>query len=188
MKIRGLTLIEILVVIVILVVLVGILFPVISNAKMNGKISASQQSLKSFWMSLELYRNDNDEKVEYGTTAEMGLPPAGRGFGAFLQSYTNDPRFTWDKHRDLVPCGIKVRNETIRGLIYFPNGISDWPRDIQIYKASNVILADKNCNASNVRIDCQYCEKRSIGITVSGQLRIRRNSEHHVYDQRFYQP
>lgn len=188
MKKLGVTLVEILVVIAILAILAALLFPVFAKAKLSAKVSASSQNLKHFWLGLELYRQDNDEQVEFGSLSQMGLPSAGPGYDNFLRSYTGDPKFTWNKHSEYAPCGWSVTgSDMFRGLIYFGNMISDWPKDVLIYKANNVVLADKNCNTSDVKIDCQFCDKRSIGITLGGALRDRRSSERLVIDQRFYQ-
>lgn len=187
MKKKGFSLIEIMVVIAILAVLTAFLFPTFARAKMSAKVSASKLNLKGFWMVLEMYRQDNDEKVDYGSVTDMGLPAPPMGFTRFLESYSKDPLFRWENHRGLSPCGITVGNEPFRGIFYFGYMNFDWPKDVLRYKDKTVILADKNCNTSDIRVDCQLCTKRSIGITLAGHILDRNNSERHFYDQPFYQ-
>ena len=171
----------------ILAVLTAIIMPVFLNAKREAKVASAKMNLKGMWQSLLIYQQDNDEKIEFGTVSDMGLPSPGIGFYNFLRAYARVEKFKWNEHRDLSPCGVTVNGEAIKGILYLGNGISDWPRDVKQFKSETVVLADKNCNAANVRIECQFCDKRSIGISLAGQIRDKRSAERHFYDQLFYQ-
>ena len=187
MKNKGLSLIEILMVIAIIAVTSAIVYPVLAKAKMASKATAVKLNLKGMWTGLQLYREQNGDNVELGSIADMGLPIPPGGITRFWQDYTHDELFTWDKHRGLVPCGITVGSETMRGIFYMGNVLGVWDDDVSKYKDKTVILFDKNCNTSDVKVDCQYCDKRSIAITLGGQILDRRNSEELVFLQRFYQ-
>ncbi len=174
-------------VIVIIAITSAILYPVLAKAKMASKATAVKLNLKGMWLGLQLYREQYGETVEFGSIADMGLPIPPGGITRFWQDYTHDERFIWDNHKDLVPCGITVGSESMRGIFYMGNVLGVWEQDVEKYKDKTVILFDKNCNTSDVKIDCQYCDKRSIAITLGGQILDKRNSERLVFTQDFYQ-
>ena len=173
-------------VIVIIAITSAILYPVLAKAKMASKATAVKLNLKGMWLGLQLYREQYGETVEFGSIADMGLPIPPGGITRFWQDYTHDERFIWDNHRDLVPCGITVGNESMRGIFHMGNVVGFWDEEVEKYKDKMVILFDKNCNTGDVKIDCQYCDKRSIAITLGGQILDKRNSEWLVFNQQFY--
>ncbi len=173
-------------VIAIIALVSAVVYPTIAKAKMASKATAVKLNLKGMWMGLQMYRQENDERVEYGPIDQMGLPIPPGGITRFWQDYNHDEHFTWDRHRDLVPCGVTVGNETMRGIFYMGNVVGFWDEEVEKYKDKMVILFDKNCNSSDVKVDCQYCDKRSIGVTLGGQILDKRNSEKLVFNQEFY--
>lgn len=183
----GFTLVELLCVIVILAVVSAIVFPVVVRARMGAKVTSAKTNLKNLWMALQLYQENYGERVEYGAVSDMGLPSAGAGYGNFLDEYTHQKRGSWLTWTDICPCGTHVGSEANWGIFYFGDHITDWPKDVQKYKDSTIVLADKNCNDSSVRIDCQFCKKRSIGIALSGKLVDKTNDQFNYWTQNFYQ-
>jgi len=59
---RGFTLIELLVVISIIALLMGILLPVMGQARFQAKVVAVNAELRGIGMALEAYSFDNDDK------------------------------------------------------------------------------------------------------------------------------
>lgn len=62
---RGFTLIELLVVIAILAVLAGLLLPVLSRAKESGRATGCLSNLHQFGVALQLYVQENNNKLPY---------------------------------------------------------------------------------------------------------------------------
>lgn len=188
MKRRGITITEVLVVVVILAILMALLFPAFAKAKMESKAAATKISLRGFYQGLLLYQADYEERVQFGPVSEMGLPHAGQGFANFMRSYTKVPSNEWLKHERFFPCGLKLTNLHYLGLWYFGNyiGPTGWESEVQKYKEKTVVLADMNCNEASVDMNCQFCDKRSIGITLTGQILDRRSSEYKIDQQEFY--
>jgi prepilin-type N-terminal cleavage/methylation domain-containing protein/prepilin-type processing-associated H-X9-DG protein len=80
---RAFTLVELLVVIAIIAILSGILFPVFTRARENGRRAACQSNLKQIGLGLLQYSQDYDEVLIadwYGTDETIGpgrtLPPS----------------------------------------------------------------------------------------------------------------
>jgi prepilin-type N-terminal cleavage/methylation domain-containing protein len=73
---RAFTILELIVVVTIVAVLVAILTPVFAKAKEAALVSQSTGNLKSAYISIELYRNDQDDANTYGSYTSMGLPTA----------------------------------------------------------------------------------------------------------------
>jgi hypothetical protein len=134
-----------------------------------------------FWSNL--YRSDYESTAEFGETYEMGLPLPGRGFTAFRVLYLKQQA---DFRKNYYPCGFEVGWDLFPGIYYFGNNKTDWKPSALKHRENTVVMADKNCNPANVRILCQFCSKRSIGITLTGQIKDRVNSEWHFNDQNFY--
>lgn len=185
---QAFTIIEILCVIAILSVLAAILFPVFARAKLETKATSAKLNLKGFWQGLMIYQADNDEKTDYGLPEEMGLPPANKGWIDFVNQYTGDHRDGWQTKKQYLPCGSRVDPlADLDGLWYMPAMHMDWGREVVKRQADTVVVFDKNCNDSDTRIMCQFCTKRSIGVTLGGAIKDKVDANWMVFDQRFYQ-
>jgi len=185
---KGFSLIEILCVIVILSVLAAILMPVFVKAKMETKASAARMNLKGFWQGLMIYQSDNESKVEYGQPDEMGLPSVHYGWLNFVNDYTGDNSYGWEKKKQFLPCGSQDEGDLHGiGLFYMPGMMDDWRKEVTKREEDTVVMMDKNCNVPGTRLLCQFCEKRSIGVTLGGKIKDRINANWHVTDQKFYQ-
>lgn len=185
---KGFTLIELISVIVIFAVLAAILMPVFAKAKLESKASASKLNIKGFWQGLVLYQADNDQKTDYGTPENMGLPPVRGGWFNFVNQYTGDPTYGWSTKKKYVPCGTD-NDEDLPGLgiTYMPGMYDDWIKEVVKLQENTVVMMDKNCNVKGTRVLCQFCQKRSIGVTLGGEVRDKKNSNWSVLEQEFYQ-
>jgi prepilin-type N-terminal cleavage/methylation domain-containing protein len=187
MKKQAFTLIEVSCVIIILAITTSVLTPVFANSKLESKASLAKKNLHNFWIGIKLYQSNYDEKVPYGSPQDMGLPPEASNFGKFVSEFTGDTGHTWRTKSKFLPCGKSVGSEDFEGLGYMPLVKSDWPSEVLERRDNTILMYDKNCNVPETRVMCQFCDKRSIGITLSGTIRDRINSDWKVYDQHFYQ-
>lgn len=76
---KAFTLIELLIVIAIMALLVSILLPSLAKAKLLAKITKVHAELRSITMAMDLYREDNDQKIpptrfSCSTRTEFDLP------------------------------------------------------------------------------------------------------------------
>lgn len=62
-KARGFTLIELLVVIAIIAILAAILFPVLTNARRQGRVSSCQSNIRQIAVSVFMYADDNQGQM-----------------------------------------------------------------------------------------------------------------------------
>jgi prepilin-type N-terminal cleavage/methylation domain-containing protein len=76
-KIRGFTLVELMVVISIIALLVGILLPAISRARDNARIGQSKSNIRNIKTAHDLYSNDNKGKMWTGTPENLASGPDG---------------------------------------------------------------------------------------------------------------
>jgi hypothetical protein len=187
MKTRGITIVELLCTVVILTILTSLLTPIFAKAKLDSKSNSAKLNLRNFWTGIKLYQESNDGAGSYGEPSEMGLPPDEVSFGAFVNNFTNDFHHTWETKSQFLPCGKSVGEDDFEGLGYMPMVKNDWLSEVQKRRDRTVLIYDKNCNVPGTRVMCQFCDKRSIGITLNGELRDRRNTDWKVYDQHFYQ-
>lgn len=187
MKARAFTLIEVISLTVIVGVTAAFVSPCFDQARLDSRAGKSRDNLRGFWRGLMLYRSDYDSRSEVGTPEEMGLPANPDNWMAFVKKYTQDSGKDWTTKRDFTPCGTDNDEEMKgMGLGYMALVDLDWKQSIQMYKGSSVLLFDKNCNMPGTRVLCQLCDKRSIGITLDGEIRDRQNANWTVLNQKFY--
>lgn len=74
--VRGLTMLEILVVVAIVAVLAAFLYPAIQRTREQGKVAVTQQRLHQIGVALLLYREQCDAK-DAGSPSQMGSPIGG---------------------------------------------------------------------------------------------------------------
>ncbi len=187
MKTKAFTLVEVSCAIIILGITTSVLAPVFASFKLKSNASLAKTNLHNFWVGIKLYQSNYDEKVPYGLPQDMGLPPEAANFGNFVNQFTGDAGHTWTTKSKFLPCGKNVGSEDFHGIGYMPLVKSDWPSEIIARKGETVLMYDKNCNLPDTRVMCQFCDKRSIGITLNGTIKDRINSDWKVYDQHFYQ-
>lgn len=82
-KVRGFTLIEVLVVIAIIAIVAAIAYPVFSLAKHSALDSKTVSNLRQLQMATMIYQQDQGNSQSSGTPEEMGLPP----YDGFIAPY-----------------------------------------------------------------------------------------------------
>ena len=187
MKHRAFTIVEILCVIIILSILSVVLMPVFANATMEAKSKSAKQNLQNLWRGLKIYQSDNEGKVEFGLPQDMGLPPEPSNVAVFLRAFKNNYHPNWSSKNSIMPCGSSVGDGDSTGIGYMPTIQPEWDSAVKTRKNNTILLYDKNCNVPGTRVMCQFCSKRSIGITLGGSIRDRINSDWMVFNQDFYQ-
>ena len=187
MKRRAFTFIEILCVVIILSILSAVLMPVFANASMDSKSKSAKQNLRKLWRGFKIYQSDNEGKVEFGAPEDMGLPPEPNNVAVFVRSFMKDYHPEWSSKVSIMPCGSNVGDGDSFGLGYMPTVKTEWVAEVVARKNNTILLYDKNCNVPGTRVMCQFCSKRSIGITLGGSIRDRINSDWMVFNQDFYQ-
>ena len=105
---RAFTLIELLVVIAIISILAAILFPVFASARLSARRAACTSNLRQLSMSLQMYRQDNDEFPLLLSGANAGYVKEPRLFLC-----PNDPK-----------QGQYAGNHRIEGNLFLPGGVS----------------------------------------------------------------
>ena len=89
---KGFTLIELLVVIAIIAILAALLFPVFAQAKASAKKTACTSNLKQQGLSMQMYIDDNDDRMPDRRDLKTSLPG---GYKPWTTWPTSDPRTGW---------------------------------------------------------------------------------------------
>lgn len=186
MKPRAFSLLEVFSIAIILAVVSATLMPVFANAQLESKSQAAKANLRSFWRGLKIYQSNYDEKVEFGAPADMGLPATSYTMARFTDAFTGDFHDSWSTKQKYLPCGLQLSAEDTDGLGYSPLNRSDWAKYAPLLGVNTVVMYDKNCNRPGTRVMCQFCSKRSIGVTLNGLIRDRINIDYRVDQQNFY--
>jgi prepilin-type N-terminal cleavage/methylation domain-containing protein len=119
---KGYTLLEVLTVITIIVILSALLFPVLSNAKLSAKRTASISNLRQCGLALMIYADTNGD-MPVGTAADAALKGAP----------TCDPNDTWRRNCD------EVFGKPLIGSYGYVRHVSNWTADADwnAYKERN---------------------------------------------------
>ncbi len=127
-KIRGFTLVELLVVIAIIAVLMAILMPALKRAKEQGKRAVCLNNLRQLGLAWIMYADDNDDKlvngsVGHGYALDGFVPYAPDEKSWVCWAWPHDPRekqlkaiedgslFPYTKNTKLYKCPTGVRGE-----------------------------------------------------------------------------
>ncbi len=185
---RGFTLIEVASVVGIVAVTCAVLAPTFEQTRLANRTAAARLNIQGFWHGLMAYRSDNESQVEFGAAESMGLPNNEASWFSFVKSYTGDNGRSWRTKSKYTPCGTN-NDEEMRGvgLLYFPSSSEIWNKNVLRFHDGSVIMADKNCNPQGTHILCQFCDKRSIGITLGGSVRDKKSDSQSIFDQAFYE-
>jgi len=114
---RSFTLIELLVVIAIIALLMGILIPVLSRAREQGRRAACLHHLRNLVWSWLMYADDNDGRLVRGQAGDngwvrfLGTLPNEQPIEDQLDAIREGLLFTYTKMAKLYRCPVAERNE-----------------------------------------------------------------------------
>lgn len=196
-RVRGLTLVEALVVLAIIAMLTALLYPVFGNLKRQMKIFTSMRQLRDIHVGVELYRHEYggaDVFTSYKSfyTLAIPLPETMLPFNPHLPGIDHRSN-TW-----VSPCGhrnpLLADQELSRSAML--GGFHGWfsyvagkydPRLIEIdvpgngnrmsymnyiptYRENIVLVVDIYCNPPGTRMGAPLTRKRGIALLLSGQV------------------
>lgn len=191
-RVRGLTLVEALVVLAIIAMLTALLYPVFGNLKRQMKVFTSMRQLRDIHVGVELYRHEYggaDVFTSYKSfyTLAIPLPEMTLPFNPHLPGIDHRSN-TW-----VSPCGHRnplladPNLTTFAGfhgwiqytaLMYDPRFLDGPGRDLRSdyldyiprYRSNTVLAVDTNCNPRGTRMGAPLTRKRGIALLLSGQV------------------
>jgi prepilin-type N-terminal cleavage/methylation domain-containing protein/prepilin-type processing-associated H-X9-DG protein len=86
------TLVELLVVIAVIAILAALLLPVIARSKEHGRSTACLSNLRQLGIALQLYVQDNENKMPVMQDALVGVPPTNGTMDGVLSNYLGNVR------------------------------------------------------------------------------------------------
>lgn len=108
---RGFSLPELLVVIAVLAILIGILLPVVGNARTAGKRIACRAQLSDMGRLFQMYLNDSKNKLPWVNPVPSLPELEGMPITELLQKYTKDVRAGWKCPADRITRNIPGTQE-----------------------------------------------------------------------------
>lgn len=183
--VRGLTILEALVVVTIIAIVAALLFPVFSKAKLAALRRGSAEKMRSLYAVFETYRNDYGGSNAVYEYYKLGFP-RGR-YWEYTLWYL--PYSAWES-----PCGEKdwsmvfdtpaVRNGWISyaAAFYDPDtfridesgrrsgNLVEYGNYLQEYRENAVIFADPFCNPPGTKMTAPLVKKRTIAMLLSGKI------------------
>ena len=179
---RGVTLIEVVSVMAIVAVLSAIITPVYVNSRLEAKASAAQLGVKQAWLGLKLYQENNGgEAGAYQSWESENYLPA----GSHLSDYGIIPM---DKYKQ-SPCGYRDWDFYIDDAIQYMNESRTGSRahraENPFFRDKAILIVDPQCNAGGDP-HATFWNKRAIGITEGGMLRVVWNDHWKIYQSYFW--
>lgn len=163
-RLRGITLVEILVVIAILLVLAAIISPHLGTARRSAQIQSSLGRLRQNYLAIKLYQSEQDANVTYGHYEDMGLP----GFMDINHWSYGVGQPSYPRAMFLSACGPHHSNGALGFTYWFPG--SRWPEQVALYQEDMILVSDLNCTDPGNDIYNPYDRTRALGVLLSGQL------------------
>lgn len=167
-RLRGWTLVELLVVFAIIAVVAAIAYPVTRGALDRAKVSRSISNLHQIGLAINLYRADYGDIALYGTVEEMGLPP---DLGALAREYKLPT--------ELFDPGGEVITPEIGSLytVFFTGesfvGQPSWSKYAKRYQENAILVGDlQNSFAGSTQSISPLVRRRGIGLFVDGSVRV----------------
>jgi prepilin-type N-terminal cleavage/methylation domain-containing protein len=169
---NGFSLVEVLVVISIILVLAAFLLPAFKSAKDSAHESTCLSNLHQLGIAVSLYRSDNNGEGVFGDMFEMGLPPAGLGYGALWDHLPVAKKLGIchgpGRPTKLSPDGFAYR--------YVPappgqkTGTTTWKEYVAQKGDAAILFMDENHNAPTVSMVSPFTTKHVIGLNLGNSV------------------
>jgi|GEM_PF-1200420 len=178
LKVRGFTLLEIVMVMSILALLAALLYPVFQQGKKQAYKTSCQTNLHQAWLAIALYQQNNDGDAIYGTDYEMGLPP--RFYGTTISNTTDDDIASLlnikSLHCHFYPSRFSTSGKYFDYNFMYQdpwqqaNGQNNWEAYSRKFQANSILLTDENHNDANIPLFSPNFPKLGFGVNVGGEL------------------
>lgn len=169
------SLIEVVVCAAILAILLATLAPVVSKARMAGKESASRNNLRQIYLGVSLYREANDNKVEFGRAVDMGLPPDVAVSEVYLaiapsKELWRSPCCCQPQVSTGAPDYLQRKTDYIEWL----HTDDWWEFYVNKYQGEAMLFADYHCNDRSLNVyEPVDGPVRAIGLRLNGSIKLR---------------
>jgi prepilin-type N-terminal cleavage/methylation domain-containing protein len=172
---RALTLVEIVVCVAIVAVLLAVVTPVLVRAKRAGDEAHSKSNLRQIYLGLEMYREQNDKKVEYGSAVDMGLPETFMVQDVIHQIVPE--RKVWRSrcccHRD-APTGAPDYKKYRSDYAEWIHTEAIWRMYVKKHQGDSIYVADFHCNDRSLALYFPMTEPvKGLGVRLNGSLETR---------------
>lgn len=171
---RALTLLEIVVVIGVLMVLASILYPIIAKARLAALQGATKSNLHQIYIGLEMYRENNNSKVDFGPTIDMGLPIGMASSDAYLEVVGN--KQIWRSPCCCHPDGPTGSPSYTTHHMDYADFFTDsevWDHYVRQYQGDAVAVVDMHCAAHDIPLYAPTEPIRLVGVRLNGRVESR---------------
>lgn len=162
---RAFTLVETLLVISIVAVIAAIMFPVLAAAKKNAYKATTTSNLRQLWMSIDLYRQDQNASADSGLPSEMGLPETDYFHLQIAKKNGLNPPFkgpsTWFHNYHYYPPAEDFAQQDL---------LDNWVAWTKACTSETVLVADFNFTERPVGPLSGFVSKNGIGVRLNGQI------------------
>jgi type II secretory pathway pseudopilin PulG len=169
------SLLEVIVCAAIVAILVATLAPVVNRARMSGKEAATRSNLRQIFLGMSLYRDANDNKVEFGRAEDMGLPPYVAVTDAYLAVVNS--KQVWRSPcccQPQVPTGAPNYEPRKIDYVEWLHTEEYWELYVTKYQNEAVLFADFHCNDRSLNVYEPLEDKlRAVGVRLSGKIELR---------------
>jgi prepilin-type N-terminal cleavage/methylation domain-containing protein len=199
MRVRGFTLIEVVVCIAIVAIVAALTFPAFQSARLAAKQTDVKGQLRQLHTAVTLYRTDYDGFGKYGQGIEIGLPPTAsigrkdyrhvalRPYGATEQLWIGRCEF----HRSIL--GKDFHRTTGGGTHWIRWNDRDaeskrptvWEEDVIVYRENSALIINVHCNRPATDVRNLYEIKTGIAVLLSGSV-VQRSRRGEVNSSGFY--
>lgn len=174
----GFTITELLVVIAILSIVASIVLPTAVSSRFQAYVADNQMRLHQCQIAVSLYQLDNDgisdrphslpDPFDYLSTIKV----SGSFYGSTIDQWTS-------------ACGWHPKGLTSRFVLFSTRelqGVTSYDR----LGEQTILIADANCNPSNVDLQAAFVTKRGMGVLINGTL-VQRRHTGDVYTYQYWE-